>query len=116
MQPSPTDQWRPLSPRVVTLVKRAHGENVTLGPLDSLGRRIGAIFYFVLYDPLDGRFLGTTLDEFVPAAKRRPPEQCIQLRSDTHPDDFDWGILRVDPATGEVRPAPVQLLPAGVPE
>jgi hypothetical protein len=98
-------EWTPLSPAVITAIKRAHAE---AGPAirDSVGRAIGA-GYLVAYDPTTGARRGTSLDlEIV-----EHENQYVMVSARAHPDDVNWSLLHVDPVSGRVLPSPVPLLP-----
>jgi len=103
-QSPPEDTWPPLSPRVVTTIRRHHD----IGPrlTDSLGRAVGGSF-LVAYSPVDGSFKGSFLDAEV--VKRRDEFVCVS--ASVHPDDLNWSAVHVCPVTGTVRPRPVPLLP-----
>jgi len=104
VMPSPGDQWQPIAPRAVTTIRRQHADVASSRVRDSLGRAIGGNF-LCLYDPTDGRLIGTSMTPEAELA--RPREQCVAIRAAVHPDDCDWDVLRVDPATSEVHPWPV---------
>jgi hypothetical protein len=98
-------EWTPLSPAVITAIRRAHGE---ANPMirDSVGRPVGAGF-LCAYDPTTGARRGTALDLEIAEHQDR----YVMVSARAHPDDVDWGSLRVCPVTGTVLPSPVPLLP-----